>query len=245
MRSYLRRHFHAVRLLHTGLHPLELTGPVVVVLNHPTWWDPLVCTLLSELFGPRAHFAVMESRALAQYRFFRRLGFFGVKPGTPQGAREFLRTAGAIVGCADSVLWITAQGRMADVRERPPGLQGGVARLARSMTAGAILPLALEYPFWNERLPEALAAFGDPISCGNAAGRSADEWLATIETALARAQDALAQASLSRDPQPFRTLVEGRAGVGGMYDFWRRCRAWTRGESFSPTHAAKRSGGEP
>ena len=35
-------------------------------------------------------------------------------------------------------------------------------RLARRLDAGIILPLAIEYPFWSEKTPEALLAFGRP-----------------------------------------------------------------------------------
>jgi hypothetical protein len=32
-------------------------------------------------------------------------------------------------------------------------------------------------------------------------------------------------------------LVSGRAGVGGVYDGWRRLGAWVRGERFRAEHA--------
>ena len=124
-----------------------------------------------------------------------------------------------------TALWITAQGRFADARERPAGVQPGVAHLARRLKQAVILPLALEYPFWEERYPEALARFGQAIVVERGADRSVEEWRTCIEEALASAQDALAAEAQRRDPAAFETLVGGKAGVGGVYDCWRSLRA--------------------
>jgi hypothetical protein len=46
--------------------------------------------------------------------------------------------------------------------------------------------------------------------------------MAAIEQALAETQDALAIEAKMRDASLFETLVEGSAGVGGVYGLWRR-----------------------
>ena len=50
VRRYLRRHFHAVRLVRAGRPEAPAEGPLVIVLNHPSWWDPLVGAVLAGLF---------------------------------------------------------------------------------------------------------------------------------------------------------------------------------------------------
>ena len=40
--------------------------------------------------------------------------------------------------------------------------------------------------------------------------------------------------AVSRDPAKFTAVVSGRTGVGGVYDLWRRVKAWVRGERFDP-----------
>jgi hypothetical protein len=209
---------------------------VVITLNHPSWWDPLVCAVLAGLFPGRCHYAPIEAAALRRYRFFERLGFFGVEPGTVRGARSFLRTGQAILGRPESVLWITAQGRFADPRERPLCLRPGIGHLLACAGQGMILPLALEYPFWEESAPEALARFGAPLPVSPALARPPGEWAALVEQELAATQDVLAREACRRDPAAFTTVLGGRAGVGGLYDLWRRLLAQLRGEEFSPEH---------
>jgi 1-acyl-sn-glycerol-3-phosphate acyltransferase len=239
-RFYLGHNFHAIRLSKSGRPSPAPDGALIVVLNHPSWWDPLVCFVLSELFADRAHFWPMDADALRRYRLFGRLGAFGIEPNSIRGAKEFLRTSSAILAHPRNALWITAQGRFADVRERPPGILPGVAHLARRLERAVILPLAIEYPFWEERYPEALARFGGPIVVERGDERSVEHWRTCIEGALASTQDALASEAQRRDPVAFETLVGGNAGVGGIYDWWRWFRARLLGKDFRTEHGAKR-----
>lgn len=237
VRRYLARHFHAVRLARGGFRPGpggEPGGAVLVVVNHASWWDPMVGLLLGELWPDRVHYAPIDSAGLAKYPFLERLGFFGIEPGTAQGGRTFLRRGLAVMSDPRSALWVTAQGRFVDPRDRTTALKPGVGHLAHRLTSGHVVPLALEYPFWEERTPEALARFGTPIPFGGPA--TPGEWTATIDRALREAQDELAADAMSRDPEKFETLVSGGAGVGGFYDVWRRLKAVVRGERFVAGH---------
>ena len=65
-RRYMGRNFHAVRLA-LCTRPADLPdGPLVVVLNHPSWWDPLMGMVLSDLLPDRRHYAPIEAAALAR-----------------------------------------------------------------------------------------------------------------------------------------------------------------------------------
>jgi 1-acyl-sn-glycerol-3-phosphate acyltransferase len=209
---YLPRHFTAVRLSRSGDAPRLPDGPVAVVLNHPSWWDPLICMVLSGLFAGRRHYAPIDAAALERYRFFSRLGFFGVERDRYRGARDFLRIGRAILGQPDSVLWVTAQGRFADARDRPVRLAPGVGHLLKGMTCGVVVPLAIELAFWDERLPEALAYFGEPLAVER--NVSSSEWTARLERALQAAQDALAAQVARRDPAAFRVLLAKTRAAG-------------------------------
>jgi len=234
---YLARHFHAVRLARSPLQCLDTAAlrdrPLIVYLNHPSWWDPMICFQLAHrLFPERTHYAPMEAAALGRYSFFSRLGLFGIEPGTVRGARRFLAVSRQLLARPRTALWVTAGGRFADPREKPVRLRAGLGHLLAGLSEAVVLPLALEYPFWEERLPEALARFGDPIDRSEA-GETAtdpDAWTRLLETRLEAAQDALAADALARDPERFETLIGGQTGVGGVYDIWRRAKARMRGQ---------------
>ena len=187
----------------------------------------------------RIHFVPIEAKGLAQYQFLERLGFFGIDTETSRGGLTFLRKSTTILSQPESVLWITAQGEFVDPRERPISLKGGIGRLAHRLNGAYIVPLAIEYPFWNDRCPEALVRFGPAIPISSGQDHEPFEWLAIIEKALEKTMDALSDESRSRDPSAFDVLIDGTAGVGGVYDIWRRLRAIIGGSRFQSEHVAK------
>lgn len=239
-RRYVRKHFHAVRLSKSSAALDFGDEPILIALNHPSWWDPMMGVVLSERFGAREHFAAIDAVAVERYRFFKKLGFVGVDQTSLRGAAAFLRTGSAILSKPRHVFWVTAQGRFTDARERPLALQSGVGHLAARMTAGIVLPVALEYPFWNESTPEALIRIGDPLRVAERPGLDGKAWTTLIETALTANLDALSAEAVRRDPGAFTDLLAGTSGVGGVYDAWRRLKAWARGQKFDPAHEVKR-----
>jgi 1-acyl-sn-glycerol-3-phosphate acyltransferase len=233
---YVRKHFHAVRLSKSGCPVPASDEPVLVVLNHPSWWDPLIGIVLSREFGNREQFAAIDATAVQRYRFFTKVGFVGVDTGSVRSAAEFLRTGTAILSHPRHVFWVTAQGRFTDVRERPLALRSGVGHLAARLPAATVLPVALEYTFWTERTPEALVRIGEPLRTADHPGLRGKEWTALIEATLTRTLDALSAEATARNPAAFTELLTGRTGVGGVYDVWRRLKAWARGRKFDPAH---------
>ena len=242
LRGYFAKNFDAVRLCRDGELPEDRGGPVLVYTNHPSWWDPIHFLLLAPLAMPgRCMFGPFDAEALKKYRFFERIGGFGIDTKSRRGAADFLKISRGILEAPRTTLWITAQGEFSDPRRRPVHLRPGLAHLVRRLDRGLVVPLAVEYPFWNERRPEALSCFGQPIDIGDDARElDIDAWNGRLETALEETMDRLADAAMSRDPDRFRTLVLGRTGVGGFYDAWRRVKSRVRGEDFDASHMGDR-----
>lgn len=234
-RRYAAKHFHAIRLSKRS-HPLPSATdtPIIIVMNHPAWWDVITAFILTSQLPEHRHYAPIDQEMFEKYRFFRKLGLFGVEP-TARGAAKFIRTAKAIFSQSNNVLWITAQGRFSDPRERPLNLRPGVGAVATRLEKGLIVPVAVEYPFWEERTPELLVQIGEPIHI-EAIQRDAREWTCYVEQKLCQVMDELAIDSISRDPQRFTPLIVGKVGVGGVYDWWRRFRNIISGKKSSLGH---------
>lgn len=238
VRGYFRRHFRAVRL--SGAERFRHDGtPLIVYANHSSWWDPMVCVLLGHRAMPeRSHFAPMDAESLERYGILKRIGIFPVAMNTARGAVQFLRTGEAAL-LEGGVLWVTPQGQFVDNRERPLEFKPGLATLARRVAekhgSCAVLPLAIEYAFWNERMPETLLHFGEAVKV-TASVTNPER----IETALIAALDTamadLRVLSEARDPSPFTTLLGGTRGTGGFYALGKRIKAVFTRKSYIPEH---------
>lgn len=241
-RGYLRRHFHALRVSTNGLPPDTAGSPLVIYTNHASWWDPLVGLVIKDtFFSERSLFAPIDAAMLARYRMFAKLGFFGVEQGSRRGAVQFLRTSEAILQSPQSLLAVTPQSRFADVRERPVKFRAGLGHLATRVDRAAFLPMAAEFVFWEERLPEVLVRFGEPVEVrrDRATAFTHDYWTELFEQKLEATQDALSLEAQRRNASEFKTLLLGGAGQGGVYDLWRALKARLRGESFIKEHGRK------
>lgn len=235
VQGYFRRHFRAVRVAFPErFTQIPASTPLIVYANHSSWWDPMVCVLLAHKLLPRRqHFAPMDSAALNRYAILKRVGIFPVEMNTARGAAQFLRT-GLDLLTRGAVLWITPQGRFADPREHPLVFKPGLAKLAqRAGPDCLVLPLAIEYTFWDERLPETLLEFGRPIRVGD---HSADELEMHLLQALAAAQDSLEQKAMARNPAAFSLLSSGAAGTGGMYALGKRLVSALLRRPYQPDH---------
>jgi 1-acyl-sn-glycerol-3-phosphate acyltransferase len=223
--SYLGRHFASIYLSGPRPNFHSINGPVVVYLNHASWWDPLVCLLLANRFTVnRDNHAPIDANALSHFRFFRKLGFFGVEKDSRRGVIQFLENSAAILRHSKSVLWVTPQGEFVDPRVRPVSLKGAIGQLPALNPDLQFFPLALDYFFTGVRLPSVAARFGEPIAVSDFPFLDRHEWTPKLAGALEASQDALAEEIISRRISNSAPLLAGRRGTGGIYGFWQSLR---------------------
>ncbi len=223
LRWFISRNFHSVRIASGELPSVPAGRPLIIYSNHPSWWDPALFMLLANtILADRISFGPMEAEALSRYRLFRRFGVYGIDTATRQGASRFMTLSLHILSHPGTILWVTSEGQFTDTRARPVRLRPGLAHLVRRVPGAVILPLALEYPFWNERKPEALLHFGAAVAAADASQLSVAACNALLEQRLTETMDALTRVAMVRDPNRFRLLLRGHAGIGGIYDVWRR-----------------------
>lgn len=233
-RRLIRKRFHGMRILRADTAALAALeghrGPAIVLMNHPSWWDPLVGVVLATNFTPtRVPCAPIDRVQLERFGFFRRLGLFGIDPLDSQGAAAM---AGHVLDRFEqtprSTLWITPQGRFTDVR-RPIELRAGAALIAAKAEEVAAVAVAVEYVFWEDQRPEILLA-AEPVQVAKLGDdskprRAVPVWHRAMVAAMERASQRLAEAAIARNPQPFESLLGGDAPrINPIYDLWLRLR---------------------
>ncbi len=234
--GFARRHFRAIRIAADGAPP-PLSGAPIVYSNHASWWDPIVLLLVLRRHYPdRRFFGPIDAGALARYPWLSKLGLFPVERDTLAGSRRFLRQCESVLGMPQAGIAMTPEGRFCDVRTRPLTFESGLAHIVQRHEDAIAVPVAIEYTFWNERLPEVLVRFGQtPINRGLDARADLNTRLTdALETEMSR----LAAASRRRDGSEFETLLEGRRGIGFWQDLPRRISDAISGRRFDPSHGS-------
>jgi 1-acyl-sn-glycerol-3-phosphate acyltransferase len=206
-------------------------------------------------------YAPIDAEALNKYRMFAKMGFYPVEQnGSWRGAASFLKTSIAILEHGGTSLWITPEGRFVDVRDTSAEFTMGLSHLAFEATrrpslatasAGStqdqssrriwFVSAAVEYTFWEERLPELLVWFGRPLSTDDTAGMTKNEVHLELMRRMRAAQQELASASIKRDSSQFEILLGGTSGTFVVYDIWRRLKASLTGKKIRVDHSQKLS----
>lgn len=241
LQRYFPQHFHAFAVSNTSLvAEIPRETPLIVYINHASWWDPLVALILARRYFPNhSLYAPIDAEALSKYPFMQRLGFFPVRQDSLHGAGQFLKTARTILQLPGSSIWLTPEGQFADPRSRDLSFQPGLAHLASKLDRGILLPVAVEYPFWEERMPELLVRFGEPIDVTKQPGIPKEAWQKLLEQGLRAAQTELEVDSLARNSEAFEVLMTGKPGVYWIYDVLRRFLSWFTGVRVEKTHGEK------
>jgi hypothetical protein len=138
---------------------------------------------------------------------------------------------------ANTILFFTPQGRFADVREVEPKFESGLSHLAAKGTNAVFIPMALEFTYWEEKRPEILIRFGEPLQPTSV--QTPKELNYILEARLMQATQRLADASIARETDAFQNLLTGTVGTNIIYDMWHRIKSVFTRQKFTPAHGTK------
>ena len=239
-RRYLQRSFHTVYKLGEAIPAVQDERlPLLVCLNHSSWWDVLLAFYAGREWLPGDNYGVMDADQLERYKIFTRLGMIGVDRASLAGIREFLNYTETLLKGRQRALWLTPQGELTSNHARPIRFQPGLGNLAARLGDFNITTIALHYEFWKERQPEAFISFS-PLRRINAAGPGFNrksfvtEQEQHLETQLT---DLLALVEL-RNPSVFQPVLRGKSGISPTYDTLRSLGARLRGRRFDAEHGS-------
>ena len=219
VRSALWSHFDRVWLKVEGPIPQPADGPLIVYMNHTSWWDGYMAFVLNRVLL-RSRFegyAMMEEAQLRRYRFFSWSGAFSVHRQDARSAMRSVAYIGRLLAeRRDRCLYIFPQGEIAPNDRRPLEIFGGVAHIARRAGGATLWPVALRYEFRGEQRPEAFLRIGPAHHTAPADGAHAIS--ASIGQRLTAACDALRDEYAAGDLLGYTTLLRGRSGVNRLFD---------------------------
>jgi 1-acyl-sn-glycerol-3-phosphate acyltransferase len=244
-----KKRFHAVRIAPGGMELLRgLDGvdtPVMVLLNHSSWWDPLLCVLLgSKLVSSRSGFGPMDAKMLKKFGLFKKLGLFGVDPDEPRALKPMVAYCiERFERDAKATLWATPQGAFADVRDPivlRPGMAAVAARASAKGIAVRVVCVSVEYAFWLEQKAEVFVRVVEVtprVDEGADVGRATTaRWHRALTEAMNANAAELARLVRGRDSGAFEVLVGGGgSGTNPVYDLWRRVTGRGGGIQTRPT----------
>ncbi|RRR76155.1 MAG: glycerol acyltransferase [Candidatus Viridilinea halotolerans] len=225
-RRSLWQDFHRVWLQSHGPLPHPADGPLIIYMNHSSWWDGYLMYVIHRvvLRGRFDAHLLMEERQLRRYRFFTWSGAFSINRHNPEDTRRSQTYAANLLrgGKRARALFIFPQGRIVHPDRRPLVTFPGIARIIAQTGPVTLCPVALRYEFLGHQQPHAFIRIG-PV---HRPAHPTDE--ASIINAVAErltaACDALRDDVVSGNFACYQTLLRGRHGIDQRFDrFLRFC----------------------
>lgn len=140
-------------------------GPLLVIANHTSWWDPLAALFVADLLGLEAH-AMMNARNLERLPFFALVGAFGVDLDDVRDGARAVRYAARLLDGPRRAVWIFPEGEERPAFAPPASLllRPGAAYVARRASAARVLPIGVRYVFAGAEQPELWISIGAPMA---------------------------------------------------------------------------------
>lgn len=202
-----------------GPLPTPADGPLIVYLNHPSWWDGYMALLVARHVLNRrySNYLMMEEPQLRSYRFFTWCGCFSVDRHDPRSAARSVAYISHILReRRGRALYIFPQGVLTPNDQRPLVLYPGVAHIVKRVGEAVLLPAVLRYEFRGEQRPEAFISVGPAHSAS--AATDARKLTNDVAGRLTSHADALREAVVNEQLDGFRPLLHGRPGVNRVFD---------------------------
>lgn len=223
-RRSLTRSFHRVWLQQHGPLPDPSAGPLILYLNHSSWWDGYLAYVIHRMVlrGRFDTHLLMEERQLRAYRFFTWSGAFSINRHDPKETWRSLRYAARLLrgGERPRALFIFPQGEILPADRRPLVILPGIARIVAFAGPITLCPVALRYEFLGQQWPHAFIRIGPAHRVADP--KDSRGTLAEVTARLTAACDALREDLLELRLERFRPLLQGRSGADQRFDAWRR-----------------------
>lgn len=232
----IRKQFRRVSLTKRSVIPeLSQNVPTIVILNHSSWWDAMVCLYLSRVLFKREDYGVFAEEQLKRYGIFRYIGCFSVNRTSTKDFKHFLKYTIELLDQKSRMLWIFPQGELVSNDLRPFDFKKGFAVIASKLQRVQILKLAISYDFWIDSRPEVVI---DVISSETFSGSEIDPetYAAECGFEVGTSVAYLKELVIHRKYDALNPLFETNHGTNPIYDAWRRVASLCRREKFISTH---------
>ncbi|UCF96898.1 MAG: lysophospholipid acyltransferase family protein [Spirochaetaceae bacterium] len=178
-----RKHFHGLYFM-GPIPTIDPALPLLITPNHSTWWDGFFLYILNKRLLERKLHLMMLEEQLSKYRFFSRIGAFGIEPGLPRKSYDALKYSAQVLQDPANALCIFPQGVLRYSGKRPLEFQRGVGHVLK-LQGGEVnlLPLAIRCDFLLDQRAEVFF-MADRVFQTNHRRFRGVAWLEQEETAL-------------------------------------------------------------
>jgi 1-acyl-sn-glycerol-3-phosphate acyltransferase len=218
VRHLLKKQFY--RVYATSHAPLEKGRPTLLLVNHSSWWDGLVCFYLTKTFVEYDSYAMMSQQGMTDFPFFKKIGAFSVNPSSPKHVLRSLRFAKKLLE-GNRAVWIFPQGKEEHLEKRPLSFAPGASYLACEVPGIQVIPVAFYYTFRHDQRPELFISFGEALEGELVYGESRQNITHRLEQALTAQLDDVKQSVIQDQTDGYTIELRGYRTISEWFTWWK------------------------
>ena len=218
----LRRRFYSIRV--KNAHHYDLRDKDVACIyysQHSCWWDGMVAYYLCKyLFNDQINMMVED---LIKFPLLGKVGAFSIDKKTPKTTLRSMKYCADFLNKEKISLWLFPQGVIMPPNHRPLEFQKGVGFLAQRVKRVNLFPIAIQYVFLRQGLPEVLIDIGKPITV-NGEDVDKDKFTEFLENDFTKVLDNQLKEISNGEIEKYKILYKKWDGVGKHIEKWIRNR---------------------
>lgn len=206
----LKKTFHQISLTRSSLHPNRIPDSSLFLINHSSWWDPLMLFYLNEVWLKKDGIAMMDQNGLERFPFFRKLGAYSINA---EDRRDILNSLQYTIQKLDqgTSVFLFPQGKETHIEQRPLRFMHGASYIQEKSSKTSIVPISFFHHFFHHQRPEWFIHIGEPLS--NHSDLSKKERTFFFETRMTAQLDDLKETAMQQNEDDFVSLLQGNPGV--------------------------------
>lgn len=207
----LKNTFHHIGLSRSSIGPDRIPDPSLFLMNHSSWWDPLLLFYLNEVWLKKDGIAMMNQNGLERFPFFRKLGAYSINASNRRDVMASLKYTAQKLDQGTSV-FLFPQGKETHIDQRPLDFMPGASFIQEKSPHVKVVPISFYHHFFHHQRPEWFVHIGEPLSFQPE--HSKTDRTAYFEGQMTNQLDALKKAAMDNHDEAFVTLLRGKPGVG-------------------------------
>lgn len=210
-RWLLKRSFHSISI--TGASAALPEKGSLILMNHSSWWDPLILFYLNQTIWKKNAVAMMGEEGLRRFPFFRKLGAFSVDPQSPRSVIESLNYASEQLQSGRHV-FLFPQGKETPLEKRPLHFFSGAGYLKEQVPDAPVVSVSFYHGLFHHQMPEWYVHTGIPMEGNSSWNRK--RWTKEMEKQATDELNFLRGEVISGGN--FQKIFHGKSGIGANWE---------------------------
>ncbi|WP_079480478.1 lysophospholipid acyltransferase family protein [Halobacillus salinus] len=199
-RFFLRSHFEQI---HVWKDSKEIPNRrTLFLINHSTWWDPLLIFYLNDQIVQSDGYAMMSEKGMKKHPFFQKVGGYSINAELRRGMIESLQYSIQLLN-EDKTVWIFPQGQEEHLEKRPLEFFSGTAYIAEHSEDVNVVPISLYYSLEHSRRPNVYVRIGEPVKNSSFSSLNRKELSNLLEDLATKQLDELREAVIQEQHNLF------------------------------------------